>query len=327
MKWDNTDLKVGLLVLGALLVGVASFIWVGRIGRQNVAPLYTDVTDVQGISAESPVFLNGFNVGRVSEVQPRVGDGGQLLFRLRMDILWRLENAPMPLHRGLRARIQPPTLDIGRGSIVLEMPAEDPAARAGAKSGAVALRPGEVIPSVKMGGTTNRMQLVVDSVGRDLRLVIAQVETLVQSLNVTVATATSTIRSANSVLASVSEDLPGIMGGVRANLASADSLIKGLHSVTPATVATLDSVRALLGDSRVAITRATEFLDANEPQIASTLANLDNASAVLSNLLREVSRRPIKAITGVRPPEITRPDVRQAGAAAGTTTATKNGKP
>jgi len=75
-----------------------------------------------------------------------------------------------------------------------------------------------------------------------------------------------------------------------------------LHSVTPATVATLDSVRALLGDSRIAMARATEFLDNNEPQLTSTIANLDQASAVLNNLLREVSRRPIKAITGVKPP-------------------------
>lgn len=314
MKWDNTDLKVGFLVIGALLVGVASFVWVGRIGRQNVAPLYTDVTDVQGIATESPVFLNGFAVGRVSEVRPRVGEGGQLLFRLRMDILWRLDESAIPLHQGLRARIQPPTLDIGRGSIVLEMPPDDGTTK-------VALRPGEVVPSVKMGGTTNRMQLVVDSVGRDLRLVIAQMDKLVKSLDVTVRTATSTITSANTVLTQVNRDLPAVMTSVRSNLANADSLIKGLHAVTPATVATLDSVRALLGDSRVAVARATEFLDTNEPQIASTLANLDQASAVLSNLLREVSRRPIKALTGVKPPEFQPPEVRQAGSAGTSTTA------
>ena len=315
MKWDNTDLKVGFLVLGALLVGVVSFVWVGRLARQNVAPLYTDVTDVQGIGVESPIFLNGFNVGRVSEVRPRVGGDGQLLFRVRMDILWRLDDdAAMPLHQGIRARIQPPTLDIGRGSIVLEMPDD--------QHGRVALRPGAVVPSVKLGGTTNRMQLVVDSVGRDLRLVIAQVERLVQSLDVTVNAATTTMRSANATLATVNQEMPAVMGSVRANLASADSLIRSLHAVTPATVATLDSVRALLGDSRVAIARATDFLDENEPQIASTLANLDQASAVLNHLLKEVSRRPIKALTGVRPPEFPAPDVRQAGR-----TATTNGKP
>jgi hypothetical protein len=92
--------------------------------------------------------------------------------------------------------------------------------------------------------------------------------------------------------------------------------------VTPATLATLDSVRALLGDSRIAISRATEFLDNNQPQIASTIANLDQASAVLTNLLEEVSKRPIKAITGVRPPaRAANGDVKQAGTASNRTTA------
>jgi ABC-type transporter Mla subunit MlaD len=311
MKWDNTDLRVGLLVIGALVVGVASFLWVGQQWRRGMAPLYTDVSDVQGIGAESPVFLNGFNVGRVTEVHPLVGPSGQLLFRLRMDIQWRLEgNAQMPLHVGLRARVVPPALDIGRGSIVLEMPASQ---------SKVALKPGDVVPSVQVGGTTNRMQLVVDSVGRDLRLAIASVEQLVKSLEVTVVSATTTMRSANGMIASVNKEVPGIINGVKTSLASADSLMKSLHNVTPATVATLDSVRALLGDSRSAIARATEFLDANEPQLTSTIANLDQASAVLSNLLEEVSRRPIKALTGVRPPaRAANGDVKQAGTASAT---------
>jgi len=253
------------------------------------------------------VFFNGFNVGRVTEVRPHVASDGELLFRVRMDILWRLDDgAPMPLRAGLRARVVPPALDIGRGSIVLE-PSHT--------LNAMRLKPGDLVPSMQVGGTTNRMQLVVDSVGRDLRLVIASVERLVASLDVTVASATQTMKTANTMLASVSKDMPGIMLSVRSNLAAADTLIKNLHTVTPATVATLDSVRALLGDSRIAITRATQFLDANEPQLTSTLANLDQASAVLNNLLREVSRRPIKALTGVRPPDPTVPtDVRQAGA-------------
>ena len=310
MKWDNTDLRVGLMVLGALLIGVASFLWVGQSFGRNVAPLYTDVTDVQGIGAESQVFLNGFNVGRVSDVEPRVGPDGALLFRVRMNIIWALDgDSKMPLKQGMRARVVPPALDIGRGSIVLETSPLPNAAH---------LKPGDVIPSVQIGGTTNRMQLVVDSVGRDLRLVIAQVDKLVQSLSVTVASATTTMKSANEMMASVNGEVPAIMKGVKTNLASADSLMKSLNAMTPATVATLDSVRALLGDSRLAIARATEFLDNNEPQIASTIQNLDQASAVLNNLLKEVSRRPIKALTGVKPPDpVANGDVRQAGTANG----------
>lgn len=310
MKWDNTDLRVGLMVIGALLLGVVAFVWVGQGFGRGVAPLYTDVADVQGIGDDSPIFLNGFNVGRVSDVRPLLGPGGQLLFRVRMDVAWRLEgDVALPLHEGLRARVVPPALDIGRGTIVLE-----PGAARGAP-----LKPGDVIPSMQVGGTTNRMQLVVDSVGRDLRLVIAQVDKLVQSLDETVASATATMKSANTMLASVNKDLPVIMGSVRSNLASADSLIKSMSSVTPATVATLDSVRLLLGDSRAAIARATSFLDTNEPQLASTLANLDQASAVLNNLLKEVSRRPIKALTGVKPPA----PAATGNGGSGTTTAAK----
>jgi len=296
MKWDNNDLKVGVTVFGALLLGVASFVWIGQRWGRDVAPLYTDVANVEGIGAESQIYLNGYQVGRVTDVQPRIGDAGQLLFRVRMDVTWRLaDDAEMPLFDGLRARVEPPALGVGRGTIVL-MPAAKPGAR---------LSPGMVIPSFQLGGsTTNRMQQVVDSVGRDLRIAIGKIEELVGQLSVTVSTATTAMKTTSTMMATVNKDVPTIMSSVKSNLASADSLMKSLHTVTPTTVATLDSVRALLGDSRTAIARATSFLDSNEPQLTSTIANLDQASAVLNNLLKEVSRRPIKALTGVKPPEL-----------------------
>ena len=37
MKWDNTDLRVGLMVFGALLLGIVSFLWVGRAWSRNTA--------------------------------------------------------------------------------------------------------------------------------------------------------------------------------------------------------------------------------------------------------------------------------------------------
>jgi ABC-type transporter Mla subunit MlaD len=311
MKWDSTDLKVGLMVMGAVVVALVTFLWIGQQWRRDVAPLYTDVTDVQGIGVESPVFLNGFNVGRVSDVRPRVSERGELLFRVRMDILWTLEDGgSIPLRQGLRARVVPPALDIGRGSLVLELPAR----------ASVDLHPGDVIPSIQIGGTTNRMQLVVDSVGRDLRLVIAQVADLVKSLDATVTSASGAMRSANTVLGGLNAEMPGVLASVKSNLASADSVIRAMQAITPATVATLDSVRSLLGDSRLAVARATQFLDATQPQIASTLTNLDQASAVLNNMLKEVSRRPLRAITGVRPPSFAPPELVQAGTAATTKT-------
>lgn len=315
MKWDNNDLKVGLLVFGVVAIVAVSFLWINKLWSRDVAPLYTDVAAVQGIGPESPIFLNGFNVGRVSAVQPRVDANGQLLFRVKMDVVWRLQDgAEMPLKEGLQAKVVPPALDIGRGSIEL---------LAGPNAGK-RLSPGAVIPSVQQGGTTNRMQLVVDSVGHDMRIAIRQVEKLIASLAVTVSTATATMKTTSTMMATVNQDVPAIMSSVKANLASADSLMRSLHTVTPATVATLDSVRALLGDSRIAIAKATSFLDENQPQLSSTIANLAQASAVLNNLLKEVSRRPIKALTGVKPPVL--PAVTATGA-NGQAAATKTGRP
>src|SRR5687768_660982 len=138
MKWDNTDLKVGVLVFGALILGVLSFMWVGQVWGRNVAPLYTDLKDVAGVGAESRSCLTGSNGGGVSDLSPRVGADGQLAFRVRMDIVWKLDNdSEMPLKQGLRARVVPPALDIGRGSIVLDM---------NPQVGALALQPGDVIP-------------------------------------------------------------------------------------------------------------------------------------------------------------------------------------
>ena len=228
MKWESNDLKVGALFLGALLLAIASALWIGRLWSRDVAPLYTDVAAVQGIGAESPIFLNGFDVGRVRDVRPRVDANGQLLFRVRMDVVWKLDDgSPMPLKEGLQAKVVPPALDIGRGTIELIQ---------GPHDGKI-LAPGAVIPSVQQGvGTTNRMQLVVDSVGRDMRIAIGQIEKLIESLKVTVSTATQAMKTTNSMMAAVNQDVPAIMSSVKSNLASADSLMKSLHSVTPSTL-------------------------------------------------------------------------------------------
>ena len=49
MKWDNNDLKVGLLVFGVIVIAAVSFLWINKLWARDVAPLYTEVAAVQGI--------------------------------------------------------------------------------------------------------------------------------------------------------------------------------------------------------------------------------------------------------------------------------------
>ena len=90
MKWDNTDLRVGLMVFGALVLGTVSFVWVGRQWGRNVAPLYTDVSDVQGIGAdEQPELRAGMAHAQLLERLHRVARAGSVLFQL-FDVKGRL---------------------------------------------------------------------------------------------------------------------------------------------------------------------------------------------------------------------------------------------
>jgi hypothetical protein len=41
--------------------------------------------------------------------------------------------------------------------------------------------------------------------------------------------------------------------------------------------------------------------DANEPQLARTLASLDTSSALLQHFIKQVSDKPLRVLTGVAP--------------------------
>ena len=38
MKWDNNDLKVGLLVFGVIAIVAVSFLWINKLWARDVAP-------------------------------------------------------------------------------------------------------------------------------------------------------------------------------------------------------------------------------------------------------------------------------------------------
>ena len=123
MKYDRMDVAVGFLVLTAI-VGVV--LGMGALTKKaktiDVDPLYTDVERLDGLGAQSPVFLSGYQIGRVDDIQPVVDRNGHLHFKLRLNIKWTTdEGTHLPLNDGMRARIMPPPIAVfGSGLISLE---------------------------------------------------------------------------------------------------------------------------------------------------------------------------------------------------------------
>ena len=87
MKWESADLRVGLLLVSAGVVGIGSFVWLTPAVSDDSVPYFADFKSVEGINEQSTVELSGFQVGRVSEIIPSADSAtGHVTFRVRMSM-------------------------------------------------------------------------------------------------------------------------------------------------------------------------------------------------------------------------------------------------
>lgn len=308
MKYERMDLAVGIVVLGALVLALVSMGALVPKLRSAGDPLFTEVEQLDGVSVQTPVFLNGYEVGRVDRIDPVVGADGTLHFRLRLRVHWTTENGVrLPIRQGLRARLVPPPVAVlGTATIALEQ-IGDPGPP---------LWPGAVIPSVRTVALIDQMQGMTDSLTRDLRATLASARTVLRSANVAIDEVTKTAHTANEVVESTREQWPVLMRTFTHDLAVVDSTVRQARAVSPAAVAVLDSVQRLVGDSRTTVQRLNAMMDEHSPEITRMLASLDTTAMLLENFTRQVSEKPLRALTGVSvPPELEHrpPAVRQAG--------------
>jgi ABC-type transporter Mla subunit MlaD len=84
MKWERTDLTVGGVVLLAILIVTGAFVAISPVLSDDSYPVYTEFRRIDGIAEQAAVSLHGFNIGRVSSIQPQLNEQGQLVFRVEM---------------------------------------------------------------------------------------------------------------------------------------------------------------------------------------------------------------------------------------------------
>ena len=298
-SWEPGDLATGLLVIGAFACLIAGVIWAGTTKGQDLAPLYANFPALAGVSTETPVLLNGFRVGHVDDIEPRTDSLGRLTFRVRMSVLWHPGGeSAVPYRTGMRVLLIPPAIQV-LGTAILRL---DPP-----RTATPTLARGATIPIEPYTSPLESAQGRIDSLGGEMTQTLADTRRL---LNVLVRTASATMGAANATtgVATVATDqLTALASDTRARLATADSLMRDVRTLTPTARATADSLQALLGDSRHAVARLSRIAEVNEPQLARTLASLDTSSALLQHFIRQVSARPLRVLTGVAPPPAREP--------------------
>lgn len=290
MKMERTDFAVGLVTCIALVVVAGVVIWLARGGRQETYALYTQFADIGGVAPQAPVFLRGYEIGRVGEIQPVFTETGPL-FVVRMDVRWQLagSNTRTTLPRGTTALLRPPPI-IGSATIELEI-ADEP--------GMPLLEPGDTI----VGRAERTLTQQASSLGGGL--VFDANETLAAARDM-LAALTAASASAQQLLDATSTGVPEVMARVASQLeataALTDELRLQVATLTPALAGTVDSLNALVADSRTLVGRITESVDDAQPDLHAIVANLERTSLVLEHFTREVARRPTRLLTGIAVP-------------------------
>lgn len=296
MRWEPADFAVGLVVLMAVLILATALLWVSPALRERTYPIYTEFDRIDGIAEQAPVHLRGWAIGRVEQIEPRLATDGSLLFRVRMNIRWRLASGDtLYLPQGTTARLVPPQI-LGAGSIVLVPPPEP----------GPPLKPGDLIPGSRTTGPVDQLQELAEDLSDELVATLGTSRALMDTLTAAVVDVQDVMRQTHESLSTTTAQIPDLLGGVQEQLSAAQALTDDLRlhldALTPAAVASLDSATALLGDSRQLVLEISQSLASAEPELTSILANLDTTTLVLHHFLREVTARPWRLFSGVRPP-------------------------
>lgn len=291
-RWEPGDLPTGILVLGAFLLLVAGVIWGNTTKVSDLQALYAEFPMLTGVSKETPVMLNGYRVGHVDDITPITDSAGRLRFRVKMLVQWHPGGGEVPYRRGMQVRLIPPAIEVLGTAIIKLEPAQ---------VASTALPPGAMIPLMPYTSPFEGAQARVDSLSIEISKTMADTRRLLNTMVSTASAATQAATATAGVANTAAEQLVNLAGDTRLRMATADSLMRDLRTLTPSARATADSVQALLGDSRKAIARMTLIADNNEPQLQRTLASLDTTTALLQHFMRQVSARPLRVITGVTP--------------------------
>ncbi|HTT66754.1 MAG TPA: MlaD family protein [Gemmatimonadales bacterium] len=304
---QRTDLYVGVfLVATVALVAIALIATSGwGVDRYDV---YVRTDNAQDIAPDTKIYLQGLEVGRVAAIAPLpLGGAGRLQFIVRLRLVDRFpDGTPLRLPRGTYAEASSGLL----GGSQLELSVR--------RDSGGTLAPGDTI-SMQRG--TSPLEAFGD-LARDLKSTIQHalvsatgtmdmVRVLADSLRL----ATGTARR---LLIATQPGAERMLAGVNANL---DRLQVVLDSTNTRTGLTFQQVDATLAQSRQllasldSLTRQmTGLAGENRPDIRQMIANFRDISAQLGYVLEQLSRRPLRFISGVKIPDsLTFPRAHPAG--------------
>jgi ABC-type transporter Mla subunit MlaD len=293
----SADALIGLLVLttiGLMLAAIA----VTRGWNERRILVYMLSPSVQDLKVDSRVKLQGLEVGEVAGISPRIDSAamGRAQFVVALRLRERFQDGtPMILPRNTHAELASSGL-VGAMEVSLLIPEGGSVIR---------LEPGDTIIAEVRQSATDALKEVADSLKTQVSDVLRDTRRLLGSLDRTATTAQTELAATGPEFRATLESVQRTMATLRPAVARAESLMTN----TDARLGALqDSIRGVLGDAHGLMGHldslalvATGVATDNRQNIQRTVSHLYVVSAKLEHFLDQVSRRPLRMITGVRP--------------------------
>jgi len=288
MRIERGDVSVGLTVLAALVVVVGGWWWLTRPDQDYFA-LVAEYDVVEGLTEQTPVRLQGFAVGRVQSIAPVADSAGAVAFRVELRVERRyLGEGGLRIPEGTVARVAYPPV-VGPPFILLEPPPE----------GGPPLADGAEIPGLRTEPFLDQVQVLTGQLSFTVNETLQRTLQLMDSVQ-------GTLGKLDRTLTTTSSAIPELLENLNASMETAQALMVKMSAqvdtTAPTVRASLDSANALLGDSRRLVGDVNGLLATSQPRAENILASLDSLTYLLNHFMKQVSERPTRLITGVRPP-------------------------
>ena len=293
---QRSDLYVGVfLVATVALVAIALIATSGwGVDRYDV---FVRTDNAQDVAVDSKVFMQGLEVGRVAGIAPRpVGAAGRLEFIIRMALLDRFpDGTPLRLPRGATAEVTSGLL--GGAQITLTV----------SSGSGGSLAPGDTIdmrrgtsPLEAFGALAHDLKGTIEQTLISATGTLNSIRGLADSLKVTTGTA-------RRFLTATQPGAEKVLDGVSTNLERLRLVLDSANARTGLTFAQLNTTVAQGRTLLASVDSLTRLLIAmggeNRPVISAMIANFRNISAQLGYVLEQLSRRPLRFISGVKIPD------------------------
>jgi ABC-type transporter Mla subunit MlaD len=283
------DFIVGLVIVGAIAVVVGALLATSGWGERRY-DLYLRAASAEGLTADSKVLLQGLEVGRVMRVSPRVDSTTRTVsFVAKLSMIERFSGgADLRLPAGTRGRLEPASQISSTVLIRIVLP------DSGGRTTRL-LAEGDTIDS-------DRKVPVMDQVAEVAQQLSKEVQEVLHRTHQSLERVDGILAQANGVLKDIRPSVESTLADVATTMGHVNRLVQRLDPGLADSVshAIALSTRVLLRVDSLAA-QAGQMTSENREDVRIAVANLTQLTRQLNHLAEQVTRRPYRLLTGMKP--------------------------